>query len=574
VLGGLVRKELLGLQADPRSPEHGQYGFLQDLIRQVAYDTLAKRDRREKHLTAAEYLGANLAEDEVAEVVASHLVEAYRLDPDASDASDLQLRAYRALITGAERAASLGANEEAGHFFMQAAELASTPNEEAAALMRAAESLQLIGDMDAAHPLLLRARAVYTEQGNTHAAARVAAMLGYAGMTSGRMDEAEPLLREAYETVKDDEPDADVALLLSRLAQLYAFSGDPRAAELVDRCLDIAEALQLHEALVRSWASKAILLFATRPAEALGLHMLALSVALEQGMTRGATIAYGNINDASMQYDRYRDCLGYLEEALPLARRMGDRRNEWFTLSEQSYVLSMLGRWDEAEARRAELPLDRLGEDTVLGSLLTGILEIHLRRGELVQAQELLAPFEEMGRSTDVQMHGAVFGATAAVRLAEGRLRECLAAAERAIEGRATLGLGSQDVKQGYRHGLEAALALGDLDTADRLLRIVEEAPIGLRPPYLAALANRYRARLAGDAPEADRLFATAAAQFGAIEVQFEEAVVQLEHAEWLNRIGRTDEAESLLQRARATFERLRATPWLERAAAAGAVAA
>ena len=53
MLAGLVRKELLGLQADPRSPEHGQYGFLQDLIRQVAYDTLAKRDRREKHLAAA-----------------------------------------------------------------------------------------------------------------------------------------------------------------------------------------------------------------------------------------------------------------------------------------------------------------------------------------------------------------------------------------------------------------------------------------------------------------------------------------------------------------------------------------
>jgi hypothetical protein len=73
-------------------------------------------------------------------------------------------------------------------------------------------------------------------------------------------------------------------------------------------------------------------------------------------------------------------------------------------------------------------------------------------------------------------------------------------------------------------------LALGDTETADRLLRIVEDAPIGLRPPYLAALAARFRARLAGDAPEADRLFAAAAAQFAAIEVPFEEAVVRLEH--------------------------------------------
>ena len=42
------------LQADPRSPEHGQYGFLQDLVRHVAYETLSKRERRAQHLAAAE----------------------------------------------------------------------------------------------------------------------------------------------------------------------------------------------------------------------------------------------------------------------------------------------------------------------------------------------------------------------------------------------------------------------------------------------------------------------------------------------------------------------------------------
>src|SRR5262245_58148293 len=41
LLTSLVRKEVLGIQADPRSPEHGQYSFLQDLIRHVAYETLS-----------------------------------------------------------------------------------------------------------------------------------------------------------------------------------------------------------------------------------------------------------------------------------------------------------------------------------------------------------------------------------------------------------------------------------------------------------------------------------------------------------------------------------------------------
>src|SRR4029079_9456980 len=112
LLGGLVRKEVLCLQTDPRSPEHGQYGFLQDLLRQVAYETLPRRDRRAKHLRAAEQLAGALGEEEVAEVVASHLLEAYRIDPDASDAAELRPRASAALVRAGERAASLGASAE------------------------------------------------------------------------------------------------------------------------------------------------------------------------------------------------------------------------------------------------------------------------------------------------------------------------------------------------------------------------------------------------------------------------------------------------------------------------------
>ena len=573
MLAGLVRKELLGLQADPRSPEHGQYGFLQDLIRQVAYDTLAKRDRRAKHLAAAEHLGRSLAEDEVAEVVASHLVEAYQLDPDAEDAAELRERAGHALLVGAERAAALGAASEAARFFEQAAGLAPSPSEQSAALARAGEMLHQIGKLDSAREAFDRAYDLQLVAGDLHAAARLAGWRGYVAMTTGRADEAIAIMDTAYQSVKDDEPDEDIAFLLSRLSQMYAFTGEHvLAAELIDRCLDIAEGLQLVEVLPRTWMSKALLVFPTRPAEAKGLHELALSVALEHGMLRAAIIAYGNLSDHSMQRDRYRDCLDYLEQSIPLTRRSGDRRGEWFILSEQSYALSMLGRWNEALARAAELPDELLGADTNQLSIVSGVLEIYLRRGELVAAQELLARFEEIGRSNDVQTHGAVFGGTSGVRLAEGRLRESLTAAERAIEGRMTLGLGSQDVKQGYRHGLEAALSLGERDTVERLLRIIEEAPIGLRPPYLAALAQRFRARLAGDSPEADRLFAGATAQLAAIEVPFEEAVALVEHGEWLVRIGRPAEAEPLLARARETFERLRATPWLERTNAASPV--
>ena len=56
LLSSLVRKEVLSLQADPRSPERGQYGFLQDLVKRVAYETLSKKERKAKHLAAARFI--------------------------------------------------------------------------------------------------------------------------------------------------------------------------------------------------------------------------------------------------------------------------------------------------------------------------------------------------------------------------------------------------------------------------------------------------------------------------------------------------------------------------------------
>jgi hypothetical protein len=58
-------------------------------------------------------------------------------------------------------------------------------------------------------------------------------------------------------------------------------------------------------------------------------------------------------------------------------------------------------------------------------------------------------------------------------------------------------------------------------------------------------------------------------ATFRELGLPFWTAVAELELGEWLAAQGRADEAESLLAGARATFERLEATPWLERATAA-----
>src|SRR5206468_4866040 len=95
LLSSLVKKEVLSVQADPNSPERGQYGFLQDLVKRVAYETLPKRERKALHLAAADHLenAFGPAEHEIVEVVASHYLSAYEAAPDAEDAGEIKAKA-------------------------------------------------------------------------------------------------------------------------------------------------------------------------------------------------------------------------------------------------------------------------------------------------------------------------------------------------------------------------------------------------------------------------------------------------------------------------------------------------
>ena len=569
LLAGLARKEVLGQQSDPRSPEHGQYGFLQDIIRHVAYETVPKRDRRALHLAAAEHISAALAEDEVAEVVASHLLDAYRLDPDAADAASLRAQAHEALVRAGERAGSLGASTQAARYFEQAGELATDPAQQAAVLFRAGERTLNAGEIEHGRTLFERVVDLYESAGETHAAARASSWLALAEQQKGLIEQAIERMERAYEVVGEDEPDADLAFFISRLAMSHYFAGnEKRAAELTEQALDMAEALPAPRVLVRGWRLKAMLVQPTRPAEARGLFQLGLDTARAHELSNEFIVACDDLSDVGFRDDRFAESLAYLEQAMEQARRIGNRQSEWFSLSEMTYALYMLGRWDESRARFEEIPEEQLVHGN-LTSPLSGLLEAQLNRGELTEARALLERYEGSAESSDVQRRAGYLAAEAVLRLAEGRPAQALSAAEQAIESAETRGLLTQDIKQAFPQAVEAALALGEREKADALLAMVECLPAGLSSPLLDATAQRFRARMATDVSEAEAGFATAIATLRKLELPFHLAVAELEYAEWLIAHGRQDEAEPLFAEAIETFARLGAAPWLERATAA-----
>ncbi|HXR27492.1 MAG TPA: adenylate/guanylate cyclase domain-containing protein, partial [Candidatus Baltobacteraceae bacterium] len=149
-LRALAKRELLApATTDPRSPERGQYAFVQALIREVAYGTLAKADRKAKHLAAARFF-EGLGSDELAGALAGHYLAAYQNAPAGPEAEALAGQARLALRGAAERAAALGANDQAVRFLDQAISVTSDPVQQAELLERAGEVAELAGRYDGA----------------------------------------------------------------------------------------------------------------------------------------------------------------------------------------------------------------------------------------------------------------------------------------------------------------------------------------------------------------------------------------------------------------------------------------
>ena len=574
LLTSLVRKEVFSVQADPRSPERGQYSFLQDLLKRVAYDTLAKAERKARHLAAAEHLGQafGAGEQEIVEVIAAHYLDAYQAAPDADDAPEIKARAQETLTRAGARAASLAANEEAQHYFERAAELADDPLAEAELRERAGATAWASGRAEQAQAHFELALELCEAQGLTHPAARVAARLGEVEWRAGRLDEAIERMERAFEVLAGDEPDEDLATLAAELGRLHFFKGEIEiAADRVDTAIEIAESLWLPEVLSQALNTQGVLaLYSGRSEQALALITHSLELALENDLAAAALRAFGNLGDLLDRRDRYEEAIELQRRGVALARKAGNRLQEWRLLGELSYYLMRTGRWTEALDLALEVPVS--GRTYTL-SVSNVLVEIAATRGDAAEARRALSSVSYMKDSADVQDRTGYETLSAVVLHSEGRNEEALAASEEALAASELLGAGvSADAKIALGEGLESALALGRLDTVEELLARIDAIPPGKRPPLLRAQAANFRARLAATRGEdgVEQGFKTAGAVFREYELVFHLAANQLEHGEWLVGQGRADEAEPLVAEAREIFDRLDAKPWSERAAKLG----
>jgi len=571
-LADLVRREVLSVSADPLSPERGSYQFAQQMLRQVAYDTLSRRDRKARHLKVAAHLRASFPGDgeEVADVIARHYLDALNAIPDDRDAGQIREQAITVLTRAAERAERTGAPARAAASYAVGAELSSPGTSDGAAATlweRAAQAANAGSDFAAAVEYAERARRDYRQCGQNRAAARAQAIAGRALRRWGRHTDAREQLTAAVEVLRTD-PDADTVRALEELAMLEVFAGSPDADRLTTEALILGQALDVGaEQLADLFLTRGIYHgVSERRPQAISYLRESARLATQAGATFTLGRAMLNLSDALARVDpaaaadAARTAAGHL-------RRSGARVFLAVAITNLGEALLQLGDWDAvgAELSRAADSdgLADVDELTVQRAWLAAL------RGDAGTAETLLTVLPRMRASEDAQWRSAITIVEAFTAAARRQPREALRYTREILAQADTLGISHEALRWAWPLAARCAHDLAETAAVRDLLALLDSYQPGYLARMLRAERDLARVRLtAGGDAAAAASFTAAIASLRDQSTPYHLAHGLLDHAEYLLAAGVAETAAAAIEEARDIAGRLRCQPLLDRAAA------
>jgi len=572
-LAELVRREVFSVSADPLSPERGSYQFAQQLLRQVAYDTQSRRDRKTRHLTVAAHLRAVFANDgeEVADVIARHYLDAMDAVPDDPDVAEIRGQAVGMLVRAGERAERTGAPARASASYATAAQLSladSRPGEPDAGTLweRAAQAAVTDADWATAVERAGYARDWHRDRGQARAAARAQALAGRALRPWGRHAEARDQLTAALEVLQA-EPDADTVRALDALAYLEVFAGSPEANRLTDEVLALAQALgagadQLCDLLVLRGI---YFVTAGRHLEAVAYLRECVRLATEIG--DNVALGRGLLNLAfALEFTDYAGSVEAARAAVGHLRRTGARDYLAFAIANLASSLVDAGDWDAAEEElTAAMDSGGMADVDVLACCRGRLAAL---RGDARAAEAMLAVVGDLRSSEDPQDKLLVSTAEAFTAAARGELEDALHHARAVLASAAAFGLNQGDLFWAWSLAARTACELGDTATVGELLGLLEPRPAGHVLSVLRAERDVVRARLAaydGDVT-AGAAFASAITGLRELSTPYHLAHGLIDYGQYLAGRGDAEGAAAAVEEARGIAGRLGCQPLLDRA--------
>jgi class 3 adenylate cyclase/tetratricopeptide (TPR) repeat protein len=552
----LVRRDLLTLEADPRSPERGQYGFMQSLTREVAYSTLARPERRTRHIAAARHYEA-LGGDETAGVLAGHYLAAHETSMPGAEADAVAAQARVALRAAAERSAGLGSHLQAADYLGQALAVTTDRADQAALLERQAMEADLAGRYERAESCARSAIALYGELGDAAGVARTQGVLGTLLIHAQRVGDAIAELEPALAELPEDAAPEVRADVLAKLARAYYRNLEPRRSlEVVEQALDLAERHSLTRTIAEAVVTKGTALtMLSRHREAIFLLRGGIELARREGDIATALRGAANVSFLVATYEGAPAAIDLTREALALARTIGDLGQTIWHLGNLSMGVAYAGL--ELQPILAELE-EVLAQDLERGDRLQ-LMERLLIPSMLVGrdvSSELADWLTELKQRPDPQSLAAAEGLQAVWALVHGDFAAASMYAEREGDARP-----SDSTQQGQA-AIYAAIA-GDVERARAMLekatahRIPGVPGEGLRTASAAAIAA-----LDGRRDEAIAGFREAARRLREIQDQVDLSLVALASIRTLG--ADVPEAVALAEEALAIYDRMGARPLAE----------
>jgi class 3 adenylate cyclase/predicted ATPase len=571
-LADLVRREVLSVSADPLSPERGSYQFAQDMLRQVAYDTLSRRDRKTRHLAVAAHLRQVFPGDgeEVTDVIARHYLDALQAIPDDPDAAEIRSRAISTLIRAAERADRAGAPTRAAASYATAADLSTSGT--AAQLdagelwIRAADAATVATEYPPAVQHAGRAREFYLQRGQVRAAARAQAAAGRALHEWGHYAEARDQLTAAAEVLRAD-PDMDTVRALQGLATLETFAGSPDADRLTIEALYLGQALDVDSGqLCDLFIVRGVcLIFAGCRPEGAAYIREAARLATQVGDNFRLGRALLNLADSlgltdpAAAVDTARTAVGRLRSA-------GARDYLAVAIMNLGQALLMLGDWDAAETELTQaMDSDGLVDRELLSCQRAWLAAM---RGDPAAAEAVLAGLRDLFASEAPQDLALLGLAEAFTASARGEPAEALQHARAALAQAPAIGIGTGELVWAWSLAVRTAHQLNDDAATGELLALLDSYQPGHVVPLLRAERDLARARLADHAGDeaAPAAFASAITSLREHGTPYHLGHALLDHAQHHMQHGDAQAAAQAIDEARIIASRLRCQPLLDRA--------
>jgi len=562
-LRDLVRKEFLRFDTDPRSPERGQYGFVQGVIGEVAVSMLSRRDRSTKHLDAARYY-ESLEDEELTAVVAAHYASAHRAAPEGSETDAIAASASEWLERAGERALSLGSPEQARELFEQASEVTGPGPRHSALLEQAAEAAMRSGNADRCVAMLEAAIAEYQEAGDSRAIGLVTAKIAHSLGALDRYLEGAALAERAYEEAREGGDPLVLGQLALAISDSLNHGGTDVARSLEWAELALAYAERLDDTLLfaRGLGSRSLALYNLgRHREAVMLARGMVTLAIEAGELREQAVATLGLSLYALPDDPSESFRVALESA-EISKRAGLRNMEKTNRLNAAETAISLGLWEEsrrmlAEVAAIESDRENLGSwIACLNAMLAALM------GDVETAKQVVAEEQaNLGAAQHTASITTFLHASATVHYASGEFEEAqrLAAESVALD---PMGINSSVALA--LHG-RASLWVRDTESVREIL----EAARGFRGRWMAAVRLELEAGLAaleGRIDDADTMYVRSIDAWRALDCLLDVALTEME---LVHLLGADHPAAVVGKEAEDILARLEAGPFLARLDAA-----